>query len=86
MGLNDQLEGKASANSDKLSLIDQRDGIVLWTEFDDHCDKLAVDCRISDVLSTRLTDDGPVFHALSVTLSSSVDDTFRRSICRSKIF
>ena len=53
----------------QLSLIDPRDGIVLSTELDDHCDKQAVDRRSSDVLSTWLTDDGPVYHALSVHLS-----------------
>ena len=38
-------------NKYQLSLIDPRDGIVLKTELDDHCDKLAVDRRSSEVLS-----------------------------------
>jgi len=56
----------AIANKYQLSLIDAHDGIVLSTELDDHCDKLAVDCRSSEVL---LTDDGPIYHALSVHFS-----------------
>jgi len=30
----------------QLLQIDPRDGIVLWTEVDDQCDKLAVDRRM----------------------------------------
>jgi len=53
------------ARSDKyrLSLMDPRDDIVLWTELDDHCDRPAVDRRYC-----QSTDDGPVYHALSVHL------------------
>ena len=36
----------------QLSVIDPRDGIMLQTELDDHRDKLAVDGRSSEVLST----------------------------------
>ena len=33
----------------------------------DHCDKLAVDRRTRrQVLSTQLTDDGPVYHAVNI--------------------
>jgi len=42
---------------------------MLYTELDDHCDKLAVNRPSSEVLSTLLTDDGSVYHALSVHLS-----------------
>ena len=52
----------------QLSLIDPREGIVLWTELDDYCDKLVDDRRSSEVLSTQLIDDGPVYYALSVHL------------------
>jgi len=34
------------------SLINPHDGIVLYTQLDDYCDKLAVDCQSSEVLST----------------------------------
>ena len=34
-----------------------------------YCDKLVDERRSSEVLSTQLTDDGPVYHALSVHLS-----------------
>jgi len=52
-----------------VSLIDPRDGIMLYTKLDDHCDKLAVDWRSSEILSSyKLTDDGPVYHALSAHL------------------
>jgi len=45
-------------------LIDPRDGIVLYTELDDHCDKLVADkcvysvgvCRAAQVLSVRPLD------------------------------
>ena len=47
-------------------LIDARNGIVLWTELDDHCDNLVVERRSSEALSTLLIDDGPVYHALRV--------------------
>ena len=59
------------ARSDKyrLSLMDPRDDIVLWTELDDHCDRLAVDRRYC-----QSTDDGPVYHALSVHLLTNFDD------------
>jgi len=57
----------------QLSLMDPRDGIVLQTELD-------VEHRSSEVLSTWLTDDGPVYHALSVHLSrAELINTFRRS-------
>ena len=48
-----------------------RDGIGLQTELDDHCYKLriAAERRSSEVLSTELTDDGPVYHAENVHLS-----------------
>jgi len=36
----------------QLSLIDPRDGIVQKTALDDQCDKLAVERRSSEVLST----------------------------------
>ena len=36
----------------QLSLIDPRDGIVLYTELNDRCDERVVDCRSSEVLST----------------------------------
>ena len=53
----------------QLSLMDPRDGIVLQTELCDHCDKLAVDRRTRrQVLSTQLTDNGPVCHAVNVHL------------------
>ena len=41
-------------NKYQLSLIDPRDcrSIVLSIELDDHCDKLAVDSRSSEALST----------------------------------
>jgi len=41
---------------------------VLQTELEDHGDKQAVERRSAEVLSTYLTDDGPVYHALSVDL------------------
>ena len=37
--------------------------------FDDQLWQTSVERRSSDVLSTYLTDDGPVYHALSVHLS-----------------
>ena len=40
-----------------------------------------VERRSSEILSTQLTDDGPVYHALSY-----VDNTLRRSICNGEIF
>jgi len=39
------------------------------TEIDDYCDKLVVNSRSSEVLSTELTNDSAVYHALSVHLS-----------------
>ena len=39
-------------NKYQLSLIDPRDRTVLWTELDDHCDKLVVERRSSEALST----------------------------------
>jgi len=36
----------------QLSLMDPRDGIVLLTERRHYCDKLVLDCRSSEVLST----------------------------------
>ena len=42
----------AFRNKYQLSLIDPRDKIVLWTELDDLCDKLVVECRSSEKLST----------------------------------
>ena len=43
-----------SNNTDKcqLSLIDPRDGTVLQKELDDYCDRLVVERRSSEVLST----------------------------------
>ena len=38
-------------------------------KLDDYCDKLVVERRSSEVLSTQLTDDCPVYRALSVQLS-----------------
>ena len=38
------------------------------TQFDVHCDKLAVERHSSEVLSTQLTDDRLVYHTLSVHL------------------
>jgi len=38
-----------------LSLIDPRDEIVLQTELEDHCDKLAVDRLSSDIIIAHLT-------------------------------
>jgi len=52
----------------ETSPINPRDGIVLQTELEDHGDKQAVERRSAEVLSTYLTDDGPVYHALSVDL------------------
>ena len=44
--------------------------MVLSTELDEYyCDKLVVICRNTEVLSTQLTDVGPVYHALSVHTS-----------------
>jgi len=54
----------------QLSLIDLRDAFMLQTEPDDYCDKLAVDCRSLEILSTSLTDDGPVYQCWVSTLSS----------------
>ena len=49
--------------------VDPRGGIVLQTELDDHAWwTTVVERRSSEVLSTELTDDGPVCHALSVHL------------------
>jgi len=52
----------------EMSPTNPRDGIVLQTELEDHGDKQAVERRSADVLSTYLTDDGPVYRALSVDL------------------
>ena len=60
---------EVKSNKYQLSPIDPRDGIVLLTELDNHCDKLqrsSVGARRYQLL---LTDDGPVYHALSVHLS-----------------
>jgi len=38
-------------NKYQLSLIDPRDGIVLWTELDDYYDKLAVDYELGGVIN-----------------------------------
>jgi len=43
-----------------------------------------VERRSSEVLSTQLTDDSPVFHALSVSISDY--NTLWRSICCGEIF
>jgi len=58
-------------NKCQLSLMDPRNGILLYTELDDYCDKLVVERRSSEVLSTWLTDNGPVYHAVSVHLSGA---------------
>ena len=54
-----------------LSLMDPREGMVLWTERHNYCDKLAADCHSSEVLSTLLTEDSSVYHALSVHFSQA---------------
>jgi len=51
--------------------MDPRDGTVLKTELDDYCDKPVEERRSSEVLSTWLTDDGPVYHAVGVHLSGT---------------
>ena len=45
-----------------------RDRTVLQTELDDHCDKLLVERRSSEVLSTCATNGGAVYRSLSVHL------------------
>ena len=70
------------------SLTDPRDKIVLQTQPDDLGDKLpssSVGAR--EVLSTQLTDDGPVYHALGVAtfLQSQVDSTFDDQYAEAKI-
>ena len=49
--------------------------ISLQAAIDHYCDKLAVERRSSEVLSTELNDDGPVYHALSVHLSRAKSTT-----------
>ena len=65
----------AVLNKYQLSLIDPHDEIVLLTELDDHCYKLVDERRSSEVLSTQLTDDGPVNHALNVHLPRAKSQT-----------
>ena len=55
--------------SNPLSLMDPRDKIVLWTELNEHCDKLQrSNIRVRRYCQLKLTDDGPVNHAPSVHL------------------
>ena len=42
-------------NKYQLPLVDPRDGIVLQTELDDQCDKLAIDSRRYCQLSSQTT-------------------------------
>ena len=51
----------------KYYQIDPRDKIVLWIELEDDCNKLAID-RHRQVLSTQLTDNGPVYYVMQTKL------------------
>jgi len=66
--------------------MDPRGGIVLYTELDDHCGKPAVDHRRQQVLSTQLTDDGPVYHAWSVHLCRFHDRYAEAKFSRSGVW
>jgi len=57
----------------KYCQIDPRDKIVLWIELEDDCDKLAIDPR-RQVLSTQLTDNGPVYYVMQTKLITILDD------------
>ena len=57
----------------KYYQIDPRDKIVLWIELEDDCNKLAIDRR-RQVLSTQLTDNGPVYYVMQTKLITILDD------------
>ena len=75
-------------NKYQLSLTDPREGIVLYAELDDYFDKL-YSGRLSELGGVVNLDDrqrSSLSRSERPSLSSKVDNTLRRSICRGEIF